>query len=262
MENLKSEIVSKPERNDSKSVDRIREEVRLNAERISTLGNWPEYIPADSILERIPTEENRNAPGLDAGIACCLGLIPNDRQKLAATLHASYRPEAVMQVREEIQNLLYGSETFWWLLACSVCEEGGIDEKKFLEQIENFKSLSANEELALSTAKGEYEKMISRFGFNEEIGGDVPYGEIDGCMQGAYLKGYSYAVSYSEAFGIYFIGTFLPSLGLEDFAWSVEKDESGRPKSGPVWGSKQFVKCKDKEELKKALEAVKEHLNK
>ena len=69
-----------------------------------------------------------------------------------------------------------------------------------------------------------------------------------------------YGTSYSQNYGLYFIGTYETSLGLEDFEWSQEKDEQGRDKSGPVFGSKQFVKCATEEEWRRAMEVVKAKL--
>src|SRR3989338_9656290 len=99
--------------------------------------------------------------------------------------------------------------------------------------------------------------MVSSFSLTSEFGADVPYGTEDGCMQGAYVAGHQFAVSYAPKYGVYFIGTYHPSLDLENFKWSGEKDEQGKPKSGPVFGSKQFVKCANKDELIRALAIIK-----
>ncbi len=241
----------------AKNIEGIRALVESNSERIKALGSWPAYMDAGSLVTRVPSDEKTTAPGFDAGIACALNLIPSDKQRLSAILHGAYTPEAVGQVRREVKDLQYGSETFYWLLACSICEEGGINAEAFFAQIEKFKMLLENPSLAIAAVVSEYSKMISTFGVDPELGENVPYGEIDGCMQGAYIAGHPFAVLYNENFGIFFIGTYEETLGLESFDWSLEKDEAGRAKSGPVFSSRQFVKCKDKEELKRALEFVK-----
>ncbi|MBT5820335.1 MAG: hypothetical protein HOI24_02670, partial [Candidatus Magasanikbacteria bacterium] len=46
-----------------------------------------------------------------------------------------------------------------------------------------------------------------------------------------------FITEYAEEYDIYFVGTYLPSLGLEDFYWSADVDEQDRPLSGPVHGS-------------------------
>jgi hypothetical protein len=238
-------------------VEALRSRVAANAARVRELGHWPAWVSADSLAERVPQIGDTKAAGFDAGVACALDLIPRNKQELSASLHGAYTPEVVTRVLREIENLDPESETAWWLAACNICKEGGIDQTAFLQQIEDFKKLAENPEDRAKAARSEYEAMTSRFTVASEFGEDVPFGTEDGCMQGAYLKGYPFAVQWAENYGVFFIGTFHESLGLEDFPWSEEKDEKGRAKSGPVWGSKQFIKCATKDELKAALVIVK-----
>lgn len=238
-------------------VEAILATVKNNATRVKELGKWPPHVSEESLAERVPKQGDDNAPGFDAGIACALDLIAREKQELAATLHGAYTPEAVQKVREEIKNLDPDSETCWWLAACSVCEEGGIDQNKFLQQLEDFKTIAADPQFRMEKARQVFDTMTSDFYFDKDIGEDVPYGTKDGCIQGAYIAGYPFAVQYNENYGLYFIGTYEESLGLEGFQWSDEKDEEGRAKSGPVWGSRQFNMCANREELMRALEVVK-----
>jgi hypothetical protein len=232
------------------------ETVRENASRIATLGSWPSYMdPEGSLVSRVPGESG-TAPGIDAGVCCALGLIPEDKQRLSATLHGAYTPEAVEQVRKEVESFDPDSETTWWLAACSLCKEGGIDAAAFEKQIENFKILSANPEARVSAAKATFDKMKKNF----QLLDGVPFGVVDGCLQGAYVSGYDWGVQYNPAFGIFFIGTFRETLGLETFPFSDKKDEAGRPMSGPVWGSKQFVKASSFAELAEVVRVVREKL--
>lgn len=240
-----------------REVEKLLSVIQAEAPRVKELGNWPDWVEDGSLAERVPKKGDANASGFDAGIACALDLIARDKQKLAAILHGAYTPEAVSQIREEMKKLDPDSETCWWLAACSICEEGGIDRKKFLQQIDGFKQLAADPEKRKEAAQKEFTKMTNTFHFTPELGEGVPFGTEDGCMQGAYIAGYPFAVNYAEKYGIYFVGTYEPTLGLENFTWSDEKDENGRPKSGPVFGSKQFVKCANMEELKQVLQIVK-----
>lgn len=233
----------------------IRDQAALRVNEVAALGGWPSYIPPLSILERIPKDETTRAPGFDAGLACALDLIPRDKQELAAQLHANYSKEAVMRVREEHAAHDPNSATTWWLAACGVCDEGNVTAASFLQQIELFKQLAQDPQARLDAAEKQFEKMSSTF----EIKYEVPYGEIDGCIQGAYVAGYPFGVHFSREYGLYFIGTYEPSLGLENFEWGTEVDEKGRAKSGPVFNSKQFVKCASEEELLRALAAMKEN---
>jgi hypothetical protein len=244
-----------PESQDAvrEEMKKIRETVEENAERVAKLGKWPAYIEPASLSERVPAEGGADAPGFDAGIACSLDLIPRDRQELAATLHANYSKEAVAQVRHEFAEGSPDSQTTWWLAACSICEEGEIDEKVFLKQIEDFQTLAADTEARHTAAVDQYKEMTASF----ELRNGVPYGEKDGCIQGAYIAGYTFGSHYSKEYGLYFVGTYEPSLGLEDFEWSQEVDDQGRAKSGPVFGSKQFVKCANEEEWNRVMDAVK-----
>ncbi len=125
-----------------------------------------------------------------------------------------------------------------------------------MQQIEDFKKLGQDPEAREGAAEKEFEQMTHSFTLKDGI----PYGEQDGCIQGAYIAGYPYGTQYSEQYGLYFIGTYEDSLGLEDFAWSEEKDEEGRAKSGPIFGSKQFVKCANEDELHRAMDVVKAKL--
>ncbi len=239
-----------------RELDRLRALVEKNAPAIALLGEWPPYISAETLIERVPKSGEGNAPGFDAGVACALGMIPEDRQALAAHLHANYSPESVAQVRREVAMKDPNTETAWWLAACSVCREGDVDAAAFLAQVESFKELSRDAQQRLAAATREYDDMMKRFTLID----GAPYGEDDGCMQAAYLAGYPFASSYAANYGLFFIGTYEESLGLEDFPWSEEKDEKGRAKSGPVYGSRQFVKCATKEEWEKALEVVRAKL--
>lgn len=238
----------------------IAKTVAIEAPRIRKLGSWPAWMTDESLIERIPKIGDKHASGFDAGIASALDLFPREKQTLSAILHGAYTPEAIEQVRKEIQQSDPDSETYWWLTACSVCAEGEVNQEKFLQQIVTFKKLASDPEQRLQVAKDEYEKMTHTFSCDTEFGEGVPFGTKDGCMQGAYIAGFPFAVQFADQYGLYFIGTYLLTLGLEDFQWSDAKDEKGRVKSGPVFGSKQFVKCANKEEALLAIETVKQNL--
>jgi hypothetical protein len=81
----------------------------------------------------------------------------------------------------------------------------------------------------------------------------VAFGTEDGAMQGAYLAGHDLAVVHDRQAGLYFVGTFQETLGLEEFPWGESVDEQGRPRSGPVHGSHQFIKAASTEEYQRVL---------
>jgi len=91
-----------------------------------------------------------------------------------------------------------------------------------------------------------------------ELRDDVAWALRDGGAQGAYLAGHDLTVSRSDAYDLFFVGTFWPSLGLEDFPWRQLADPAGR--SGPVGGSRQFVKACDAVELAEVLAVARAHL--
>ena len=199
------------------------------------------------------------AAGFDAGIACALDLIPRDAQRLAARLHAAYTPEAVAQVCAEAGEMEPQAPTSWWLAACSVCREGEADAATFISQIAEFEALAADASARHDAALREHAAMLGRF----ELRGDgLPVAHEDGGMQGAYLAGHQVAAMWAQALGLWFVGTFAPTLGLKDFPWAEPADPDAEDadarmgRSGPVHGSRQFVKCADRDELERVVTAL------
>jgi hypothetical protein len=241
-------------------IEEFRYIVEQQADRVAQLGQWPVWMNGkESLLARIPKQGDTNAPGFDAGLACALDKIPRDKQELAARLHAAYTPEAVAQIVREIEQKDPESQTIWWLAACSVCNEGGIDQTAFIEQLRTFDDLASDEQKRLEAATAEYEQKKTLVRFDSEFGLDVPYGDVDGCLSSAYMQGYPFAVQRHDGYGLYFVGTYYPTLGIpDDFPWSNEVDDDGRAKSGPVFGSKQFIKCATAEEVRAILDIVRQ----
>lgn len=253
---LNKENIGETPENLEMRLRKIKSVITKNMHRIARLGEWPKEIPPRSLLWRVPTIA-KNAAGFDAGIACALDLIPCDKQEFSARLHANYSTDLMAEARKQFVSGDSESPAIWWLSASSLCRAKGVDTKKFLQQIENFKKISKDPELRKRNAEREYKRTISSYVIKD----GAPYGERDGCIQGAYLDGYLYASFYNKDLDIYFIGTCEPSLGLEDFKWSDERDEDGLVKSGPVAYSKQFVKCANEKEWREALEIVKNRLS-
>lgn len=237
------------------SLEDTRRVVAEQARRVAELGRWPEWIPPASLLERVPLGAEQ-AAGFDAGIACCLGLIPPARQRLAACLHAAYTPEAVAQVRREAIAMHPESETTWWLAACSVCREGEVDAEAFATQVADFTALARDPGARRRAAVAEHAAMLGRFSVRSDR---LAIAHEDGGMQGAYLAGHRVAAMWAGHAGLWFVGTYEPSLGLEGFEWAEPGDpaagEAGvrQGRSGPVHGSRQFVKCADEAELERVV---------
>jgi len=248
--------------------ERIAELVRRvidNVDRVAELGNFPPYMdPQRSLAGRVP-QDDVIAPGFDAGIACCLGIIPEDKQRLSAILHGAYTPEAVDQVRREIVDLDPDSETTWWLAMSQVCisSKEMVDSAGFVKQVANAKQAEMSQEIRLSAARSAQRSLQGSYTVRPLglLMDGVAYGDTDGCIQAAYLDGFDLGVYRAELAGLWFIGTFRPSLGLEDFEWSTEVDDQERQKSGPVHGSSQYVKASSLSELAAAVEIAKRHLS-
>ena len=233
--------------------------VKEECTSLAKLGEWPEWIPPESILNHIP-KAGQTASGFDAGIACCLGMIPRNRQRLSAVMHAAITEQAVMQVRAEAETLDPDSETTWWLAACSVCQEGGVTQAQFMKQINEFRTLVENPEARVEAAHKMLKQMQGSFEM-VNLDPELPWakyalGDTDGCIHAAYFQGHQFGVCWAEKYEIYFIGTYEESLGLENFKWSDPDQKDHQGKSGPVNKSKQFVKCMDVDELEEALHVV------
>jgi hypothetical protein len=255
-------------------LDEVRRVVEENCERVAKLGNWPSYIPPQSLLGRIPSPD-RPAEGFDAGLACALGLLPLEHQAMAAGLHAAYTEALVAQIRAEAppaeRPIGYSTSTIWWLAACSVCREENLDEVEFSKQLVEFGDLMTRKGDRWRRAVAQFEAMVSNFELCHSPGVLHEYaaGRAGGAIQGAYISGHDYGVwiNGSQEPELTFIGTFRPTLGLEDFEWAdpdrpkSEADPEGyQGRSGGVHGSRQFVKCTDSQEASRALRVVQETL--
>lgn len=227
------------------------EAVHKETERIATLGDWPKTIDRHRTLcARIPMTGDRRALGFDAGIACALDLIPRDRQRLSAALHASFTPKDIALVQREVAEMASNadSETAWWLAACSVCVETGVTQPEFVRQLRDFISLAREPGTRVEAAAREYREMVESFSMER----GYPYGEKDGCIQGAYLAGQTLGVQFVSETDTYYIGTVMPTLGLERFDWTEGIDASAAT-PGPILGSRQFVRCAGHVQFEKAL---------
>jgi hypothetical protein len=241
-------------------VERFRATVAANAPRIARLGGWPDRVSGDSLVARIPNPATGETGlgGFDAGVACALDLIPQNRQRLAATLHAAYTPAAVDQARQEAAALDADSETTWWLAACSVCVEGSVDVAGFCAQVDEFTALANDGTARRAAAQTAFDDMCRSF----DVVDGLPIAVRDGGMQGAYLAGFDMAGQYAASYDLWFLGTFRRTLGLEAFTWKSPGDpdaataEGRQGRSGPVFGSAQFVKCADADEFARARAAA------
>lgn len=228
--------------------------VQTMAKRVSeSCPDWPDWANPEDVLQRIPGVD-KLGPGLDSFLACCLWLVPEEAWSLSAGLHVHWNQARVSLIRAAIaENLPPDHPAVWWAAMCSICQEGEVDQAYFLQQIAHAHLLRTNAEARRKAADEELVRMRALFSMD----GPYPLGTKDGCLQGMYVSGYDWGVHDArDIYGLFFIGTCQPSLGLEAFQWGTEKDDQGRDKSGPVFGSPQFVKCANEEELAAAVEIV------
>ena len=248
---------------ESAQLQQWRASVNREALRVAVLGGWPDWADPSGLVERLPSPGAVGRGGFDAGIACALDLIPRGRQELSAILHASYSPTVVERLRADIaQGFDADSEICWWLAACWVCEEGDSTEESFTAQVKTFEGLIADDDARLAAATECLADMLSAYGVTNLGVIQVAMALRDGGMQGAYLDGHELCASYDATHDLYFLGTFHASLGLEGFPWKEPGDpnaknvEARRGRSGPVHGSRQYVKCADAAELEAVCAAV------
>lgn len=248
----------------------LRTTIALNAPRVARLGGWADRLDDESLISRVPVVHPDGSiasgiGGFDAGIACCLDLIPRSRQLLAARLHGAYTTRVVEQLRDEIHNLEADSEATWWLAACSVCDEGPIGPARFEDQVAAFQSLAADPTQRLLAAQRELIEMLTSFRIDTISKTPVPMALRDGGMQGAYLSGFEIAGHEATNYGLFFVGSYKRSLGLENFAWAEPPDpqsldpDTRRGRSGPVSQSANFVKAADRDEFEAVIAAARPH---
>ena len=229
--------------------------VRENALRVAQLGDWADCgDPVNAMLSRVPTDNYTHAAGFDAGIACCLDIIPRDNQKLSATLHANYTPAAVEQIQREIfARDFVNTDTCWWLFCCSFCSEEQT-AYEYMETSLKCAEIAKDSDMRLELARNELFKMNNRFVLQKD---GIALVTGNGGAQGAYIAGHTIAIEPMH--GIWFVSTYEESLGLpEDFEWEdPPTEENPLSDSGPVWGSKNYVKAANFKELARVLECVK-----
>ena len=159
---------------------------------------------------------------------------------------------SIEQIKIEAVKMLPHTETCWWLAASSIVSHEFVDQYKFMNQIADFELLINDPILRRDVAIEMYNSMIGSF----KLIDGVPFAIKNRGLQGAYLAGHSFAVQYEEGEGMFFLGTYMPSLGLESFEWADIFDDAGSPINGPVFGSKQYIKTPSFKELTRILTII------
>jgi hypothetical protein len=225
---------------------RARNEIRRNVKRVARLGGWPDTYDTGSVGMRIPSWGQNGHGGFDAAVACCMGIVPEQAQGLSAAFHAAWTKGAVEQARSEAALMYPTSEVVWWLAMCSVCDETESTPERFAQQVRDAVHLAGSPVGRVSAAVATYEQMGSAY----EVVDGLPWATVDGGMQGAYLHGHEIAaaVGSGQSEGLWFLGTYFRTLGLEGFDFAEG--------SGPVHGSPQFFKFTSRAEIGAAFTAA------
>jgi hypothetical protein len=244
--------------------------------RVAQLGNWPgeTKMHIDALLGRVPREDNV-ASGFDAGIAVALGLTTIDGQefgRLSASMHTDPTENDYTEVRQGIGRIERGdmrNDTAFWLLGSLVCDDGyqGVDQEQFVRQVQKYNEL---QDSMFSTSDGRATQIQNilldsvknmKSGYIQMDDG-VVFAEDNAALIGAYIDGHKFGVFPGG--GLFYIGSYLPSLGLEDFKFGTSTEMVNgdvKTKSGFVHeGSYNFIKCATIGELSRAVDIVKSNL--
>ncbi|MDC0357311.1 hypothetical protein OAO01_00715 [Oligoflexia bacterium] len=218
---------------------------------------------SQSLKYRVPVEGGKSA-GLDAGLFAISRMIPEHAREFSARMHANHTPELIDYARTNLQNLDHKRDApiTWWLAACSVVKPG-VDRYGLVNQVIDFHILRTDLEKRVAAAKATKARFLQSVETEEIAGVECPIGTNPDTHLRAYLAGHRYAVLHATGIGLYYIGTYESSLGLEDHGdkFSNKTDEQDRPLSGFVGGNPKLAKCCDRNELEIILPIVAAHFS-
>ena len=218
------------------------------------------------LLARIPATVDHTASGFDAGVAVATGLIPEEYAGLSAKLHLKQTPEAIMELRTGIEQLRQGAvenSTLYWALASAFCiEDNLVDGGGYLHQVSGYEKVrkTGNVEQMRDMALSFINKLGERSAPDPD--GVYAAGDSAGCL-GAYAIHKAAVAYYTDARypGMFFIGTYHDSLGLDNFEFGKRLDKNGAERSGKIGGRSNFVKCDGYAEFGRAMNLVKSYFN-
>lgn len=246
---------------------RWRRQVIAGTPALAELGGWADRADKVAVVDRLATIDvdgtvTAGAGGFDAGVAVAAGLIPTEAALVAARLHANYDAATLTQVADETVVWDPGSATTWWLAACSVCDEARSTPETFAAQVATFQVLAADPAARLAAAQATFADMCAAYTPRIDDDGTPSrtVAEVlrDGGAQGAYIAGFDVTVRWAENYGLFFVGTWRPTLGvnLDTFNWEDPDRDGHRGRSGPVGGSAAYVKAASPAELTRILDSI------
>lgn len=225
---------------------------------VATLGGWTEDDVATTRDQlKAVINETYIEPRMFLLFACCLDLIPPERQKVAATMWTGRcPPEVLAQIQHELTSGPNGgldpsSDTCWWLAARRYSSGIRRHVVTFREHLESFGGWMEN--------KGE--RLFSAV---QALGDLHTFTVIDGVAfvddaprcRHPYYFGHTFMVGFDRDLNVFTLATYRDSLGLEAFSFSEECADDGERLSGLVDGSPQYARLHSFEELADAIKVV------
>lgn len=256
-----------------------------NTAAVRKAGEWPEAVSDSVLTASVPQAPRKPAQGFGPAVAAALKLVPKSQQGLLAAFDQRLSLDVLHQIQQETrplknleQVLLRRSKrgavnlgqlsaddpelkrvveqfdpncaSAWLLAALSLRAHEPVNQRRFMEQVREYINLASDPEARREAAMREYFLMTGSYGREKSVGGGlVPVGHRAGCMEGAFIDSFPFAVQYSPREEAFYLRTPYASLGLEQYNWK----EQG---SGPVNSSPRHVRCATFATLQEVLPLV------
>lgn len=229
---------------------KVNEETR----RVAALGGWADDADLnESLYEALPPDPSSTRFMLSLAMACCLDLIPHEKQRLAAIMHRGASEEAILQVRKDLRDggrsVDPDSETAWWLAVLGYCDKES-NIYQLLAQINTCKGVSS----AAVGRESLAESMLTGMRWSVYVVDGVAFLPGGRSSSTPYFFGHEFIVGFDREENVFTLSTFRPSLGLEDFPFS-ERCDKGGTRLSRLLGS-QYAHISSFEELGEAVKVV------
>lgn len=227
--------------------------------RLTELGGWTkkDVERTQRLLKGMMQDEQYVDARMFLLFACCLDLIPSDRQKVAATLWTDRCPRAVLeQIQHEMTSgpdggLDPSSDTCWWLAARRFSNGLPRHIVLFHQHLESFPGWMADEGERLISAR----QALGELRTFRVVNGVAFVDDAPQC-ENPYFFGHRFMVGFEPDLNVFTLATYHDSLGLEAFSFSEECADDGERLSGLVDGSPQYARLHSFEELADAIKVV------
>lgn len=228
--------------------------VNEEARRVATLGGWADDAEhLEALYEALPTDPSGTRFMLSLAMACCLDLVPREKQRLAAIMHRGTSEEAILQIRKDLRDegrsVDPDSETAWWLAVLGYCNKES-NLHQLLSQIDTCKKVSS----AAAGRESLAGSMLTGMRWSFYVVDGVAFLPGSHSSSTPYFFGYDFVVGFDREERAFTLSTFRVSLGLETFPFSERCDKGGTRLSRPF--GPQSAQIGTFEELGEAVTAV------